>query len=204
MSDRRHVRKVAIAIFGGSDSDPLMKFRSCAIIIGLIAMSLAIPTAHAGAVGAPDAPASTPTVVDPIPPDKGPEAVPEDVVTVNERAGAGNGRRSVPSVADQSALAALSDVPTRIAADLPVWLARSAKIGQGQRTAEAIAVNVVGSDAAKSVGIGAFGFQLNRPVFCIMSGLVLGRLLASECERSTRARTRRVGCRRARCGVGGC
>lgn len=40
---------------------------------------------------------------------------------------------------------------------------------------------------------------LNRPVFCIRSGWVLGLDVRSGFERSSRVRIRLVGCRRARC-----
>ena len=46
--------------------------------------------------------------------------------------------------------------------------------------------------------------RLNRPVFCIRSGWVLGLVVGPGFERSAQSRTRRVGCRRARCGGGGC
>ena len=42
---------------------------------------------------------------------------------------------------------------------------------------------------------------LNRPVFCIRSGWVLGLAVCSGFERSSWPRTRRVGRRRARCAV---
>jgi len=45
---------------------------------------------------------------------------------------------------------------------------------------------------------------VNRPVFCIRSGWVLGLDVGFGFERSDRVRTRRVGCRRVRCGGGGC
>ena len=44
--------------------------------------------------------------------------------------------------------------------------------------------------------------ELNRPVFCIMSGLVLGLDVGPGFERSSCVRIRLVGCRRFRC-VGG-
>lgn len=42
-------------------------------------------------------------------------------------------------------------------------------------------------------------FRVNRPVFCIRSGWVLGLDVRSGFERSSRVRIRLVGCRRARC-----
>ena len=46
------------------------------------------------------------------------------------------------------------------------------------------------------------GDELNRPVFCIRSGLLLGLDVGSGFERSSGPRTRRAGCRRARCAAG--
>ena len=45
---------------------------------------------------------------------------------------------------------------------------------------------------------------VNRPVFCIRSGWVLGLDVGFGFERSRASRIRRVGCRRAHCAVGGC
>jgi len=46
--------------------------------------------------------------------------------------------------------------------------------------------------------------RVNRPVFCIRSGLVLGLDVRSGFERSRCARTRLVGCHRARCAGADC
>jgi integrase/recombinase XerD len=48
----------------------------------------------------------------------------------------------------------------------------------------------------------ARGDTLNRPVFCIRSGWVWGLVAGLWAERSSWSRTRRVGCRRARCATG--
>ena len=44
---------------------------------------------------------------------------------------------------------------------------------------------------------------VNRPVFCIRSGLVLGPDIPVVVDGSTRFPSLRVGCRRSRCGGGG-